>query len=168
MCSIAERVQTIWAMVLVNFGMWIAHDGKKVRCMQRNQRISMEKKVKKNDIILIVVILVLALGSYIGIRYYQSVNTNAPTAVVTVKDVEYGRFPLDKNVTEKIELPDGAYNILVIQDGKADITEASCPDGICVNHRPISMVNETIVCLPNELVVEIENGEESDVDSMTN
>lgn len=128
----------------------------------------MEKKAKKNDIILIVVILVLALGSYFGIRYYQGANTKEAVAVVTVDGAEYGRFPLDTDVTEKIELPDGSYNLLVIQDGKADVTEASCPDGICVNHRAVKRQGETIVCLPNKVVVEIENGEESDVDSMTN
>lgn len=128
----------------------------------------MEKKTKKNDVILIVVILLLAAVSYIGIRYYQKTSTREAVAVVTVDEKEYGRFPLNQDTTERIELPDGSYNVLVIKDGKADITEASCPDGICVNHRAVSMHKETIVCLPNKVVVEIENGEESGVDSMTN
>lgn len=128
----------------------------------------MEKKTRKNDIVLITVILAAAAVSYIGIKGYQRASTKEPVAVVTVEDIEYGRFPLDTDITEKIGLPDGAYNMLVIKDGRADITEASCPDGICVNHRAISRQGETIVCLPNKVVVEIENGEESDVDSMTN
>ena len=37
-----------------------------------------------------------------------------------------------------------------------------------MNHRAVSRQGETIVCLPNKVVVEIENGEESDVDSVTN
>lgn len=128
----------------------------------------MENKTRKNDIILIAIILVIALVALIGIRYYQNRNTNEAVAVVTVGGEEYGRFPLSKDVTEKIELPDGSYNVLEIREGMADITEGSCPDGICVNHRPVSLQDETIVCLPNEVVVEIENGEESGVDSMTN
>lgn len=127
----------------------------------------MEKK-KRNDVILIVIVLVIALGAYLGIYAYQGRNTKDAVAVVRVGETEYGRFPLTEDVTEKIELPDGSYNILEVREGKADITEASCPDGICVNHRAISRQRETIVCLPNEVVVEIENGEESDVDSMTN
>lgn len=128
----------------------------------------MEKKTRKNDVILIVGILVIALAALIGIRYYQGINTKEAVAVVTVGGEEYGRFPLRRDITEKIELPDGSYNILEIRERQADIIEASCPDGICVNHRPVSMQNESIVCLPNEVVVEIENGEEADVDSMTN
>lgn len=128
----------------------------------------MERKTGKNDIILIGLLLTVAVLSYAGIRYYQSFNTKAAVAVVKVGEKEYGRFPLDKDIIEKIELPEGAYNILEIKDGKAEITKASCPDGICVSHRAISRKHESIVCLPNKVIVEIENGEESDVDSMTN
>ena len=127
----------------------------------------MEKIARKNDIILIVVILAAAAVLYIGFNVFQRANTKEPVAVVTAGESVYGRFPLDEDVTEKVELPDGSYNVLVIKDGRADITEASCPDGICVNHRAISRQRETIVCLPNKVVVEIENGEESGVDSMT-
>lgn len=126
------------------------------------------KKSKRNDIILIIVILVVALVFYIGFNYYNSINTKEPVAVVKVGDEVYGNFPLDKDVVEKIELSDGSYNILEVHNGKADITEASCPDGICVNHRAISKQNETIVCLPNKVVVEIHNGQKNDVDTITN
>lgn len=133
--------------------------------MEQNQ---IENKKRKGDMVLIVVILALAAAAYFGIKFYQRMSTKEPVAVVTVDGDEYGRFPLDQDVKERIELPDGAYNILVVKDGAADITDASCPDGICVNHRAISRQSETIVCLPNKVVVEIQNGEESDVDSMTN
>lgn len=126
------------------------------------------ERTKRNDAILIAAVLIIAVGAYAGARYYQGQNTKDAVAVVKVGETEYGRFPLNEDVTEKIELSDGSYNILKIHEGKADITEASCPDGICVKHRAISRQRETIVCLPNEVVVEIENGEESDVDSMTN
>lgn len=128
----------------------------------------MKNMEKRNDFILIAGILVLALAAYLGITYYQGANTENAVAVVTVDDVEYGRFPLDEDRIERIELSDGSYNILEIKDGKADVTEASCPDGICVNHRAVSKQNQSIVCLPNKVVVVIENGAEADVDTVTN
>ena len=128
----------------------------------------MEENKKKNDLILIGVLLVVALAVYFCISFFQGANTKNGVAVVTIDDVEYGRFPLVVDTEERIELPDGSYNLLVIQDGKADVTEASCPDGICVNHRAISKQGQSIVCLPNKVVVEIENGEESDLDAVTN
>lgn len=128
----------------------------------------MEQKTKKNDILLIGSILVLALIAYAGISIFQGVNTQNAEAVVLIDGEEYGRFPLDTNVVERIEMSDGSYNVLVIEEGKADVTEASCPDGICVSHRAVSRQNQSITCLPNKLVVEIQNGEESDVDVITN
>ena len=127
----------------------------------------MEQK-KKNDIILIGAILVLALLAYMGMTLFQGANTHDAEAVVLIDGVEYGSFPLDTDVVERIELPDGSYNVLEIKEGKADVTEASCPDGICVNHRAVSRQNQSITCLPNKLVVEIRNGEASDVDAITN
>ncbi|MBR5565792.1 MAG: NusG domain II-containing protein [Roseburia sp.] len=128
----------------------------------------MEQKTKKNDILLIGVILVLALAAYVGVSIFQDATTHNAEALVLIDGEEYGRFPLDTDVVERIELPDGSYNVLVIEEGKADVTEASCPDGICVNHRAVSRQKQSITCLPNKLVVEIRNGEESDVDAITN
>jgi len=128
----------------------------------------MEQKTKKNDMILIGVILVLALLAYVGMTLFQSANTHDAEAVVLIDGVEYGSFSLDTDMVERIELSDGAFNVLEIKDGKADVTDASCPDSICVNHRPVSRQKQSITCLPNKLVVEIRNGEASDVDAVTN
>lgn len=124
----------------------------------------MEKRTRKNDLILILALLIVALVSYFGIGLYQEMNTKNGVAVVTIDGVEYGRYPLAVDATEMIKLEDGSYNLLVIEDGQADVTEASCPDGICVNHRAIDKRGESIVCLPNKVVVEIINGEESEID----
>jgi hypothetical protein len=42
---------------------------------------------------------------------------------------------------------------------------ASCPDQICVKHKAIYKNGETIICLPNEVFVEVESSEEKDVDN---
>lgn len=124
--------------------------------------------MKKNDIILIAVIVVLALAAFGGISLYSANSTREAEAVVILDGEEQGRYPLSQDTTVKIDLADGSYNILEIKDGKADIIEATCPDKICVEHRPVSKRGESLVCLPNQVVVEIENGEETEVDISTN
>ena len=57
-------------------------------------------------------------------------------------------------------------NLLVIKDGKADVTEADCPDKLCVHQKAISKTNETIVCLPNKVVVQVIGAGESELDSI--
>ena len=129
------------------------------------------KKTTRNDLILIGVLLAAALFVYAGMRIWQEKSTQQGVAVVTVDGEIYGTYPLDEDVTVKI-LPEGenakaSYNMLVIRDGEAQVTEASCPDGICVAHRAISKNKESIVCLPNKVIVRIENGKEAEVDAET-
>ncbi|MBP1754602.1 MAG: putative rane protein, partial [Firmicutes bacterium] len=49
-----------------------------------------------------------------------------------------------------------------------DMLEASCPDEICVKHKKIHYSNETIVCLPNKVVLEVMDTEDSGVDAISN
>ena len=128
----------------------------------------MGEKNTKNDLVLIGGGLVLALVCYLVMTFFQGQATHNADAVVTINGEHYGRYSLATDRIEKIELPDGSYNMLEIKDGKADITEASCPDGICVNHRAVSKQSQSIVCLPNKVVVEIESGEEAELDAVTN
>ena len=73
-------------------------------------------------------------------------------------------YSLDEDVRYEIKTGKNNedINVLVIKDGKASITEADCPDGICKDYRPISYVGETIVCLPHKVVVEI-TGDSTDM-----
>ena len=124
--------------------------------------------MKKNDIILIAVLLVLASITAGALRIWQMNNTkNGASVVVTIDGQLYGTYPLSEERTERIELPDGSYNILTISEGYADITEASCPDQICVKHNHIRYTKESIVCLPNKVVVTVEDGDENEIDSTT-
>lgn len=124
--------------------------------------------MKKNDIILIAIILVITIGCLLGMRIWQKNNTSGEAlAVVTIDGEVYGEYPLSEDLTERIDLPDGSYNVLTVQDGYAQVTEASCPDQICVHHNHIKYSGETIVCLPNKLVVEVQGGEDNGIDGST-
>ena len=125
--------------------------------------------MKKNDVILIVVLLVIAFTILGATRLWQKNNTDdGAVVIVTVDGVEQGRYPLNQDCEHRFDFPDGSYNVLRISEGRAEISEASCPDQICVKHHKIHYTNETIVCLPNKLVVEIQGGEENEVDAIAN
>lgn len=123
-----------------------------------------ELHIRKNDWLLIAVLLVAAVGAYVAMQYYQNVSTKNAVAVVTVDGVEYGRYPLSEDHTETIRFEDGSYNRFEILDGYVSMPEASCPDQICVHHNKISRNKETIVCLPDKVVITIKNGEDSGID----
>jgi hypothetical protein len=85
--------------------------------------------------------------------------------VVKVHDQEFGRYSI--NTDQTIEIPaDVGTNVLVIKDGKAKMISADCPDQICVNHNAIFYNHDQIVCLPNEIIVEVVGGVESETDAI--
>lgn len=123
--------------------------------------------MKKNDIFLILVLLGVSLVCALAFFIYQSNTTQNGVAVVTVDGEVFGKYPLD--VDTRVKIGDGNdMNVLDISGGYASIIEASCPDKICVNHRAINKNGQTIVCLPNKVVVEVESMEWDDVDGSTN
>ena len=81
---------------------------------------------------------------------------------VTVHGEEFGSYSLAEDQTIDID----GTNRLVIEDGTARMEWADCPDQVCVNHRAVSRNGESIICLPNEVVVSVRGGEEAELDGV--
>ena len=75
---------------------------------------------------------------------------------ITIDGERYQTLSLSKNTTIKLPAENG-NNILTIRDGIADMTEADCPDQLCVKQKAISHTGETLVCLPHKIVVKVIN-----------
>ena len=115
----------------------------------------------KNDVILICSLLVVALLAGSALLLFRG---EGDTVSVKIDGEVVYEFSLTEDRTLEIET-DGGYNLLIIEDGKARVERASCPDGICSSHRPISRDGESIICLPNKVVVEVHatKGDEPDI-----
>ena len=76
---------------------------------------------------------------------------------VTVDGKVYGEYSLTKD--KVVEIYTGKdneqLNTLVIAKGKAFVGTATCPDGICANHREIFRDGESIICLPHKVVITV-------------
>lgn len=117
-------------------------------------------KLKKMDLILILVVVALAIG---GMLIYRGFGAKeAGTVIVEVDGEVFGEYSLDEN--HEVLIND--TNVLIIENGQANMYEANCPDQICVKHKPISKNRETIVCLPNKVVVTITEAEKSELDAV--
>lgn len=109
---------------------------------------------RRNDIIFIIALLLI---SAIGLVYLFVFRDSGDTVKVTVDAKPYGIYSLSEDIIEEIISGDNGEerNLLVIKDGKAYVESASCPDGICSAHRPIFRNGESIVCLPNKVVITV-------------
>ena len=119
-------------------------------------------KNHKRDLILIGILLLTALILFLLFKDKQRNEPDA-VAVVTVDGTEIARYPLSQNGT--FVLNEGS-NTLVIENGEAWVSEANCPDKLCMGFGKISKNGEIIVCLPNRLIVMIEGGEASGIDAI--
>lgn len=116
--------------------------------------------MKKQDLILIGSLLLIGIALLAG--YHLWYCDSGSSVEITIDGEVYQTLSLSKNTT--IEIPSGnGSNILTIRNGIADMTEADCPDQLCVKQKAISHTGETLVCLPHKVVVKIINrNDESD------
>lgn len=124
------------------------------------------EKIKRTDIFIIGTILLAA----VLIFFYNSFkpNESGSYAAVYVNNELQAEYPLDEDADVVLEGWTGGTNRLIIEDGEAKIKSASCPDKICASQHPISKTGETIICLPNKVVIKIigkdESRQENDTD----
>lgn len=112
--------------------------------MKRAKRLSIA------DIIIVVIIICTALA---GVIFITSSTGSGEKVQISVKGEVYKTVSLKSDEKQEIKIND--TNVLVIENGSAYMQSAECDDKVCVNKGAISLEGESIVCLPNEVVVEI-------------
>lgn len=65
-----------------------------------------------------------------------------------------GIYPLENDIDVEVRR-DGHLNIVSIKDKKVHMEYSDCKNQVCVHTGEITRTVETIVCLPNYLIVEI-------------
>lgn len=110
-----------------------------------------DKLISIGDIVLLFIIISLCAGMII---IFGLNKTKGKTVRISVDGEKVKTMALDEDYEYRVETPQG-HNIVVVKDGVVRVTEADCPDKICVNHKPVSDIGETIICLPHKVVVEV-------------
>lgn len=114
--------------------------------------------MRKKDFIVIAGILLIALIAFL---FLELSKEEGSSVVVRVNGEVVATYSLEKNAQYTLN---NGTNILCIEDGKAYLVDANCPDHLCVKQGAITYNGETITCLPNKLTVTIINDKEPSVD----
>ncbi len=119
---------------------------------------STEQKKKKllGDVLLIGGII---LAAVIAALCLFLLRRDGDTVTVEINGNIFGTYSLSEDVRVEIPSGEGQLNVLVIRDGEAFVESATCPDGICAAHRPVSHDGEQIVCLPHKVVITVQKTE---------
>lgn len=120
---------------------------------------------KKLDFVIIAVLMILSflpeiiLGASVGKGFK---NTYAE---ITVSGNIYKTINLSQHQGEEIieVKTKHGINVIKIEDNKIGIIEADCPDKVCMNPEHIEKPGESLVCLPNKLMIEIKGMAEDDI-----
>ncbi len=112
--------------------------------------------LKKNDIILMMFLLILGL-----LPIFLPLTGNEPLyAHITINGETERVIELSEDQHEEFTITTSkGSNTISITDGMVSVHFADCPDQICVKTPPISKDGEVIACLPHKLLIEISTSE---------
>ncbi len=118
----------------------------------------------KWDTIFILGACLVALIIWVSFTYMR--NGKGDMVVILQDGEELSRYSLSEDGVYVISYGE-EYNLLMISNSEAFVSDADCPDALCVKQRAISKNGESIICLPHKLVIQIEAKEESNLDGVT-
>lgn len=109
--------------------------------------------MRKNDFWLILVLLVLAAGSWF---LFRSDSTDRDKVLVVRKDQQVlQRIELKKVTSEtKLIVPVEHGELVIAYDKEGGrVISSPCPDQVCVHQGKITRSGQTIACVPEKVLV---------------
>ena len=115
--------------------------------------------MKTKNILWALLFAVIVLG---GVLLYLNLGKGEGTvAVVSVDGEVLERIDLSKVRTPydiPVTTPSG-HNTVHVEPGAISVTEADCPDHVCIYQGRLTGSGIPIICMPHRLVIEIEGGD---------
>jgi hypothetical protein len=122
--------------------------------------------MKKRDIIIIAVFLVVAIVGMAGAKLLVP-KGNITYADIYINNALYEAVPLNKNTVITVDQGDGKVNHVEVKGGAIFMADSTCSDGLCISQGKMSPENyedrpmlNWIICLPNQVTVQLRVDEE--------
>ena len=116
-----------------------------------------QPELKPKPLDALVVLAVLLLGVAAAWLAYGGENGGALTAIVKHRGQVVARVELSSLTEEKTVSIDGAYHLTVTLDRTgAAVTDSDCPGQDCLHTGRITRAGQSIVCLPEQVIVTLE------------
>lgn len=113
-------------------------------------------KIKKGDVLIIAVLSLFCAALFAFPFFLRSEKTVAVVFLDGEKKEE-----IDLSSVESSHRLDVGGCVLLVEKGKISFLDADCPDRLCVKSGVLSKNGDTAACVPNKVVVRIENKKES-------
>jgi len=117
--------------------------------------------MKKGDII--ICLLVIVAGIFLLLLQFE--NGGADTVEIYSSGNLFGKYSLSSDVTVDVVTELGS-NTVCIEKGEVYVTHSSCDDKNEILQGKISHPGQSLICLPNKLIVTLK-GRGENVDSIS-
>lgn len=116
-----------------------------------------QPELKPKPLDALVALAVLLLGVAAAWLAYGGENSGALTATVKHRGQVVARVELSSLAEEKTVSIDGAYHLTITLDRTgAAVTNSDCPGQDCLHTGRITRSGQSIVCLPEQVIVTLE------------
>ena len=122
-----------------------------VETVKRKNRLGL----KSADFYLVAVLLIITAGLLAWIQF--GVKKQGETVVIKVDGNVVKQLALKNDTEFDVSGYQGGMNHIVIQDNAVYMSDADCPDKLCVHQGKIQYAGQSIICLPNKVSVTIED-----------
>lgn len=112
--------------------------------------------MKKKEFIFISVLLMVSV--LLCVYVYVVPHGKYGTIQIKVDGELYGTYSLGKDQVIAI----GDTNVCEIKNGEVKMTEANCPDHLCMKQPAVGSAGGFIVCLPNKVAIQGEDEGDAD------
>ncbi len=118
--------------------------------------------MKKGDKIIFVVLLIIVIITLsVASVYKRSIKGSENIAVIKsdgkiIRTIDLSKVMQSEAIT--IKLDNAHYNTILVKHNGISVSEATCPDKVCIKTGWIYRPGEMIVCLPNKLIISIQGG----------
>ena len=121
-------------------------------------------KQKRNTYLFLLLLLAIIGVGFLIQRYFF--GKTGTTAIIEQDGETISELDLSKDTELVLDDGNGGSNTITVKNGKIAVTDANCPDLVCVHTGSISQTGEVIACLPHKLIITISEEKNSDLDAI--
>lgn len=136
----------------------------------RDINLSNSKKTSKRAILLALLLVLLSFLSLFAILYRKTSSHQQLTAYIYRNGQLLETIDLSEvssPYTFSVASADGGYNEISVKPGAISISDADCPDKLCVSMGYVDSSLLPIVCLPHSLVIQVKETSQNTPDVIT-
>lgn len=119
-------------------------------------------KTSKFDVLLIAFVLFLCTVSILGV-FHKQISSQPGVAYIYQENRLLKKIGLEKE--QKVILLNGKME-LEVKAGRIRVLKSDCPHHICMNTGWIEYTGQSIMCVPNKMVIEIKSERPSLTDAV--